>query len=64
MAVMRDYLFQGLQMLLVLLLSPLLTGLVRKVKARLLRREGVRRHLGCSISSANLRQWTSVFVVG
>jgi formate hydrogenlyase subunit 4 len=40
MAVMRDYLFQGLQMLLVLLLSPLLTGLVRKVKARLLRREG------------------------
>ena len=37
---MRDYLFQGLQMLLVLLLSPLLTGLVRKVKARLLRRQG------------------------
>jgi formate hydrogenlyase subunit 4 len=40
MAMMRDYLFQGLQMLLVLLLSPLLTGLVRKVKARLLRRQG------------------------
>jgi formate hydrogenlyase subunit 4 len=40
MAVMRDFLFQGLQMLLVLLLSPLLTGLVRKVKARLLRRQG------------------------
>ena len=37
---MRDFLFQGLQMLLVLLLSPLLTGLVRKVKARLLRRRG------------------------
>jgi len=37
---MRDLLFQGLQMLLVLLLSPLLTGLVRKVKARLLRRQG------------------------
>ena len=37
---MRDFLFQGLQMLLVLLLSPLLTGLVRKVKARLLRRQG------------------------
>ena len=28
------------QMLLVLLLSPLLTGLVRKVKAQLLRRQG------------------------
>jgi formate hydrogenlyase subunit 4 len=40
MAVMRDFLFQGVQMLLVLLLSPLLTGLVRKVKARLLRRQG------------------------
>ena len=37
---MRDFAFQGLQMLLVLLLSPLLTGLVRKVKARLLRRQG------------------------
>ena len=37
---MRDFLFQGLQMLLVLLLSPVLTGLVRKVKARLLRRQG------------------------
>ena len=31
---------QGTQMLLVLLLAPLLTGLVRKVKARLLRRRG------------------------
>jgi formate hydrogenlyase subunit 4 len=40
MAVMRDFLLQGLQMLLVLLLSPLLTGFVRKVKARLLRRQG------------------------
>jgi formate hydrogenlyase subunit 4 len=40
MAVMRDFLFQGVQMLLVLLLSPLLTGFVRKVKARLLRRRG------------------------
>jgi formate hydrogenlyase subunit 4 len=40
MAVMRDFLFQGVQMLLVLLLSPLLTGFVRKVKARLLRRQG------------------------
>jgi formate hydrogenlyase subunit 4 len=40
MAVMRDFLFQGVQMLIVLLLSPLLTGFVRKVKARLLRRQG------------------------
>jgi formate hydrogenlyase subunit 4 len=31
---------QGAQMLLVLALAPLLTGLVRKVKARLLRRQG------------------------
>jgi formate hydrogenlyase subunit 4 len=37
---MRDLVFQGGQMLLVLLLSPLLTGFVRKVKARLLRRRG------------------------
>jgi len=36
----RDFAFQGAQMLLVLLLSPLLTGFVRKVKARLLRRRG------------------------
>jgi formate hydrogenlyase subunit 4 len=45
MAMIRDIAFQGLalqgaQMLLVLLLSPLLTGFVRKVKARLLRRQG------------------------
>lgn len=40
MALIRDFAFQGAQMLLVLLLSPLLTGLVRKVKARLLRRQG------------------------
>ena len=40
MAVIRDFAFQGAQMLLVLLLSPLLTGSVRKVKARLLRRQG------------------------
>jgi formate hydrogenlyase subunit 4 len=40
MAVIRDFAFQGAQMLLVLLLSPLLTGFVRKVKARLLRRQG------------------------
>jgi formate hydrogenlyase subunit 4 len=35
-----DFLVQGVQMILVLLLAPLLTGLVRKVKARLLRRRG------------------------
>jgi formate hydrogenlyase subunit 4 len=40
MAVIRDLAFQGAQMLLVLLLAPLLTGFVRKVKARLLRRQG------------------------
>jgi len=38
--VIRDIAFQGAQMLLVLLLSPLLTGFVRKVKARLLSRRG------------------------
>ena len=37
---MRDFLFQSMQMLLVLLLSPLLAGFVRKLKARLLRRQG------------------------
>ena len=36
----RDIALQGAEMLLVLLLSPLLTGFVRKVKARLLRRQG------------------------
>jgi formate hydrogenlyase subunit 4 len=40
MAVIFDLLVQGAQMLLVLLLAPLLTGFVRKVKARLLRRQG------------------------
>ncbi|MGH6771581.1 MAG: respiratory chain complex I subunit 1 family protein [Xanthobacteraceae bacterium] len=40
MAVIRDLAVQGAQMLLVLLLAPLLTGLVRKVRARLLRRRG------------------------
>ena len=40
MAVIADLLVQGGQMLVVLLLAPLLTGLVRKVKARLLRRQG------------------------
>jgi formate hydrogenlyase subunit 4 len=40
MAVIFDLAVQGAQMLVVLLLAPLLTGLVRKVKARLLRRRG------------------------
>jgi formate hydrogenlyase subunit 4 len=40
MAVIFDFGVQGAQMLLVLLLAPLLTGFVRKVKARLLRRQG------------------------
>jgi len=40
MAVIVDLVAQGVQMLLVLLLAPLLTGLVRKVKARLLLRQG------------------------
>jgi formate hydrogenlyase subunit 4 len=40
MAVIFDLAVQGAQMMLVLLLAPLLTGLVRKVKARLLLRRG------------------------
>ena len=40
MAVILDMAVQGAQMLLLLLLAPLLTGLVRKVKARFLRRRG------------------------
>ena len=36
----RDLSVQGAQMALVLLLAPLLTGVVRKAKARLLRRQG------------------------
>jgi formate hydrogenlyase subunit 4 len=40
MALIFDFAVQGTQMLLVLLLAPLLTGFVRKVKARLLRRKG------------------------
>jgi len=40
MTALRDILSQGAQMLLVLLLAPLLTGFIRKVKARLLRRRG------------------------
>jgi formate hydrogenlyase subunit 4 len=40
MVLIRDLGIQGIQMLLVLLLAPLFTGFVRKVKARLLRRQG------------------------
>lgn len=40
MAVIQGLIIQGVQMALVLLLAPLLTGFVRKVKARLLRRRG------------------------
>ena len=40
MAVIGELALHGAQLLLVLLLAPLLTGLVRKVKARLLRRRG------------------------
>jgi formate hydrogenlyase subunit 4 len=40
MNAVRDILSQGAEMLLVLGLAPLLTGFVRKVKARLLRRRG------------------------
>ena len=40
MTLLRDLAVQSVQMALVLLLAPLLTGLVRKVKARLMRRVG------------------------
>ena len=40
MAVIVDLAIQGIQMALVLLLAPLLTGMVRKIKARLLLRRG------------------------
>src|ERR1700733_2426141 len=40
MALISDLSTQILQMLLVLLLAPLLTGFVRKIKARLQRRQG------------------------
>jgi formate hydrogenlyase subunit 4 len=40
MAMIRDLVVQGVQMLLVLALAPLLLGFTRKVKARMLRRRG------------------------
>ncbi|MFL5083259.1 MAG: respiratory chain complex I subunit 1 family protein [Xanthobacteraceae bacterium] len=40
MALIRELVAQGLQMFLVLLVAPLMLGITRKVKARLLRRRG------------------------
>ena len=40
MALILDLAVQGTQMVLVLLLAPLLIGFLRKMKARLLRRQG------------------------
>jgi formate hydrogenlyase subunit 4 len=40
MAMILDFAVQGIQMSVVLILAPLLTGIVRKVKARLTRRRG------------------------
>ncbi|HXS07255.1 MAG TPA: NADH-quinone oxidoreductase subunit H [Rhizomicrobium sp.] len=40
MALIRDLVVQALQMLLVVALAPLATGLIRKIKARLVRRRG------------------------
>lgn len=40
MDVIRDLAVQGVQMILILALAPLFTGFVRKIKARLLRRQG------------------------
>ncbi len=39
-AMIRDYVLQAGQLLLTLLLAPLLTGFIRKVKARLMQRQG------------------------
>jgi formate hydrogenlyase subunit 4 len=61
-----DLLIQGVQMAAVLLLAPLLTGLVRKVKARLQRRQGpplmqpyrdLRRLLGKEVVLAENASW-------
>ena len=60
MALIPALAVQGAQMLLVLLLAPLLTGFVRKVKARLLRRAGRRCCSPISISCACCaRRWCS-----
>jgi formate hydrogenlyase subunit 4 len=61
-----ELLVQGVQMALVLLLAPLLTGLVRKVKARLQRRQGppllqpyrdLRRLIGKEVVLADNASW-------
>jgi len=61
-----DIAVQGMQMLIVLALAPLLTGFVRKVKARLLRRQGpsvvqpyrdLRRLLGKEVVLAENASW-------
>ena len=61
-----DLLIQGVQMMVVLALAPLLTGLVRKVKARLQRRQGppllqpyrdLRRLLGKEVVLAENASW-------
>src|SRR5271157_4322533 len=66
MAVIRDLLVQGVQMLLVLALAPLLTGVVCKVKARLNRRRGasviqpyrdLKRQLGKEVVLADNASW-------
>jgi len=66
MAVIADFAVQGVQMLLVLALAPLLTGFVRVVKARLLRRRGpplwqpyldVARLLGKQVVIAETASW-------
>jgi formate hydrogenlyase subunit 4 len=66
MAVIRDLLVQFVEMLLVLALAPLLTGVVRKVKARLNRRRGasviqpyrdLRRLLGKEVVLAENASW-------
>lgn len=66
MAVIQDLAVQGAQMFLVLLLAPLLTGIVRKVKARLQRRRGppllqpyrdLRRLLGKEVVLADSASW-------
>jgi formate hydrogenlyase subunit 4 len=65
-AVIGDLLIQGVQMASVLMLAPLLTGLVRKVKARLQRRQGpplvqpyrdLRRLLGKEVVMADNASW-------
>ena len=66
MAIIGDVLVQGVQMMLVLLVAPLMTGFVRLLKARLLRRQGpsllqpyrdLRRLLGKEVVLADSASW-------